>query len=685
MIKDVTLPSGSEPERLQSVNALNSLWLVGYHIIVSLCPSWSGFMQEALKGGIYDTSRVVVLPFINLDPNNLSTINSALHFAQHLCVKYGKSVCPVTFDQPLYIKAVDILEVSNDLKKVFVRLGGFHILMSFMGSIGNIMSGSGLEELWESVYGRGSVVHMMSGHAYSRALRAHFLTQAALGQILLQTPNCLEGTDTEQLKTLYEAPLVQNEDPDDVVEEQCVKQVTDTIGRLCHQVAEKGRTLITKSEVGTLEVGANSVEIRETYKVFSLNTRPSYHGEILGKNVSAADNAGNDDLVLLDSFHMLSDVVALIVGFASVRISKWRTQKNTFGWARAEVLGALVNAVFLVALCFSILVEALKRLVEVEEIKDPKLLLIVGVLGLLVNIVGLFLFHNHGHSHGGHGHGHSHGGPDEHTESDNLMQKQKFNGSVMNREALGSDEESENVIEIEMVLPKKAIASGSQLNMRGVFLHVLGDALGSIIVVISALVIWFGEGKWVYYMDPGMSIVMVCIILSTTIPLLKESGFILLQTVPTHIQVTDIKEKIEKITGVLAVHEFHVWQLAGNRIIASAHLRCHNLKEYMSIASTIKDLFHNEGIHSTTIQPEFVDVEESALPDSSCMLACGPDKHCYPDTCCPKPKPKSNSEEPGGSGEQTTVRHRGGDSGNENEVQDRTEIHLNIDETSGNK
>lgn len=79
-----------------------------------------------------------------------------------------------------------------------------------------------------------------------------------------------------------------------------------------------------------------------------------------------------------------------------MQISKWRTQKNTFGWARAEVLGALVNAVFLVALCFSILVEALKRLVEVEEIKDPKLLLIVGVLGLLVNIVGLFLFHNHG-------------------------------------------------------------------------------------------------------------------------------------------------------------------------------------------------------------------------------------------------------------------------------------------------
>ena len=75
----------------------------------------------------------------------------------------------MTFDQPLYIKAVGIVSTSDDLKKVNVRLGGFHLLMTFKGSIGNIMEGSGLEELWESV-------HTMSGHAYSRALRAHFRT-----------------------------------------------------------------------------------------------------------------------------------------------------------------------------------------------------------------------------------------------------------------------------------------------------------------------------------------------------------------------------------------------------------------------------------------------------------------------------------------------------------------------------
>ena len=62
-----------------------------------------------------------------------------------------------------------------------------------------------------------------------------------------------------------------------------------------------------------------------------------------------------------------------------------------------------------------------------------------------------------------------------------------------------------------------------------------------------------------------------------------------------------------QVEGVLAVHEFHVWQLAGNRIIASAHIRCLNLRDYMRIAEEVKSFFHNEGIHSTTIQPEFVE------------------------------------------------------------------------------
>lgn len=122
--------------------------------------------------------------------------------------------------------------------------------------------------------------------------------------------------------------------------------------------------------------------------------------------------ATNSMALVADSFHMLSDVMSLIIGFVALRYSKrsQRTDRNTFGWQRAEVLGALVNAVFLIALCFSILVESMKRLVETESIHNPNLVLIVGGAGLFINVVGLAMFHQHGHghSHGGNGHGHSH-------------------------------------------------------------------------------------------------------------------------------------------------------------------------------------------------------------------------------------------------------------------------------------
>lgn len=82
--------------------------------------------------------------------------------------------------------------------------------------------------------------------------------------------------------------------------------------------------------------------------------------------------------------------------------------------------------------------------------------------------------------------------------------------------------------------------NSTHMNMRGAFLHVLSDALGSIIVVISALVVWKTEWKYRYYMDPALSILLVILILNSVWPLLRESALILLQTVPTHIQVSII-------------------------------------------------------------------------------------------------------------------------------------------------
>lgn len=227
-------------------------------------------------------------------------------------------------------------------------------------------------------------------------------------------------------------------------------------------------------------------------------------------------------------------------------------------------------------------------------------------------------------------------------------------------------------------------SSSSQLNMRGVFLHVLGDALGSVIVVVNAIIFTFvwqpcepgttcnntctanthcGDDNpllnhtqqnttstpvsiagpcWVLYLDPTLCLIMVCILLYTTYPLLKESALILLQTVPKQIDVSLLSARLRQIDGVLAVHELHIWQLAGSRIIATAHIKCRDPASYMSVAKRLKAFFHDEGIHATTIQPEFVMVSSESHA-SLCELSCR--TQCAAKLCCQNAKAPDNKNE----------------------------------------
>ncbi|XP_042630227.1 zinc transporter 1 [Cyprinus carpio] len=405
--------------------------------------------------------------------------------------------------------------------------------------------------------------------------------------------------------------------------------------------------------------------------------------------------------MLSDSFHMLSDVIALIVALIAVSFAETAraTSKNTYGWIRAEVMGALVNAVFLTALCFTIVLEAVERYTLPHEIENPRVVIWVGVAGLLVNVLGLFLFHGHagfgghGHSHGGHSHLHKTNRrefekPKAHEEEYNLMinsnSSQGYQTSELNSDSLnikitakGSLEDLDHSSE-----------SSSQMNMRGVFLHVFGDALGSVIVVVNALIFTFvwtpchsdeicfnpcrsshltehqhvnttvlSQSKtpdrmprtvsvagpcWVLYLDPTLCLIMVCILLYTAFPLLKESALILLQTVPKQIDMHKLNGRLRRLDGVMAVHDLHIWQLAGSRIIATVHIKCTDPASYMDIAKRIKDIFHDEGIHATTVQPEFSLISEGS-GDSQCELSCR--NQCKPKLCCnPTKRAKPVSE-----------------------------------------
>ncbi|KAG0946141.1 hypothetical protein G6F57_002788 [Rhizopus arrhizus] len=279
--------------------------------------------------------------------------------------------------------------------------------------------------------------------------------------------------------------------------------------------------------------------------------------------------------LIADSFHMLNDLLSMCVALWAIKVASI-TKHNpnySYGWQRAEILGALVNGVFLLALCFTILIDSIERFASPETIKDPLLVLIVGSAGLVANIVGLFLFHEHGHSHG---HDHEHG----HSQSATIE-----NGKEGTHHG------------------------GGHLNMRGIFLHVLGDALGNIGVIASALFIWLTPFDWRFYFDPLISIIITIIIFTSALPLVRQTASILLQGVPKSVPLSDVHNSLLKVEGVISVHELHVWQLSDTKLIASLHVLLQSREKYMASASGIRKLLHEFGIHSATIQPEFIEEE----------------------------------------------------------------------------
>jgi len=393
--------------------------------------------------------------------------------------------------------------------------------------------------------------------------------------------------------------------------------------------------------------------------------------------------------LVADSFHMLNDVISLLVGLWAVKVASQKTNSKTYtyGWQRAETLGALINGVFLVALCLSIFLEAIQRFVEPQDVSHPVIILIVGSCGLLSNIVGLFLFHDHGHgghSHGGHSHGndahshaeegHSHGiDAHDHAVADergniadvlpqnrvgfpsNLTQSpskatakknkrhsrshsrnyatideiyvhpSSFRNSIIESSRAHdgeADDEDNDVVEDEEPTEQTSLLSkpkshGSHdhshadLNMRGVFLHVLGDALGNIGVIATALFIWLTDYSWRMYADPAVSLLITVIILLSALPLCKAASRILLQAVPENLSIDDITDDITDLTGIVSCHHLHVWQLSDTKLIASLHVQVdfdfkgQGSARYMDLARQIRECLHQYGIHSSTIQPEF--------------------------------------------------------------------------------
>ncbi|KAI1170651.1 cation efflux protein [Nemania sp. FL0916] len=326
--------------------------------------------------------------------------------------------------------------------------------------------------------------------------------------------------------------------------------------------------------------------------------------------------------LLADAFHYLNDLIGFIIALAAIIVSERAKspQDFSFGWARAQLLGAFFNGVFLLALGLSIFLQSIERFISIQPVENPKLVLIIGSIGLTLNILSATLLHeHHGHDHGGHGHGHghdhahsvsgSHGHDHDHEHEHSHSHSHDNIEAAIPSAHISSDdipltpisahaEHRHTIVKLQ--------APGRDLGMMGVLVHVMGDALNNLAVIIAALVIWLTSSPARFYADPGVSTAIAILILLSAIPLVKNSGKILMQSAPRGVDLEDVKHDLEKIPGIESVHELHIWRLDQRKAIASAHVVVSNneMTDFMDQAKTVKECLHAYGIHSATLQPE---------------------------------------------------------------------------------
>ncbi|XP_077478190.1 proton-coupled zinc antiporter SLC30A5 isoform X2 [Stigmatopora argus] len=289
--------------------------------------------------------------------------------------------------------------------------------------------------------------------------------------------------------------------------------------------------------------------------------------------------------LISDGFHMLFDCSALVLGLFAALMTRWKaTRIFSYGYGRVEILSGFINGLFLMVIAFFVFMESVTRLVDPPNI-NTDMLTPVSVGGLLVNLVGICAF-SHAHSHGGkscsgHDHGHSHHG---HSHAD-----QGHGGHGHSHGGHGHSHSSGG--------------GGMNANMRGVYLHVLADTLGSVGVIISTILIrQFG---WLIA-DPICSLFIATLIFLSVIPLLKDACEVLLLRIPPEHEkeLNNALHKIEKIEGVLSFRDPHFWRHSASVVAGTIHLQVMLDVVEQRIVQQVTAILKDAGVNNLSVQVE---------------------------------------------------------------------------------
>ncbi|XP_061554170.1 proton-coupled zinc antiporter SLC30A5 isoform X1 [Phycodurus eques] len=299
--------------------------------------------------------------------------------------------------------------------------------------------------------------------------------------------------------------------------------------------------------------------------------------------------------LISDGFHMLFDCSALVLGLFAALMTRWKaTRIFSYGYGRVEILSGFINGLFLMVIAFFVFVESVTRLVDPPNI-NTDMLTPVSVGGLLVNLVGICAF-SHAHSHGGkscsgHDHGHSHHGH-SHGDHSHGSHGHSHGGHGHGGHGHGGHGHSHS-----------SGGGGMNANMRGVFLHILADTLGSIGVIISTILIrQFG---WLIA-DPICSLFIATLIFLSVIPLLKDACEVLLLRIPPEHEkeLNNALQKLEKIEGVLSYRDPHFWRHSANMIAGTIHLQIMSDVVEQRIIQQVTTILKDAGVNNLSVQVE---------------------------------------------------------------------------------
>ncbi|HEY5145363.1 MAG TPA: cation diffusion facilitator family transporter [Polyangiaceae bacterium] len=253
-----------------------------------------------------------------------------------------------------------------------------------------------------------------------------------------------------------------------------------------------------------------------------------------------------------DALHLLMDILALGVSLFAMRLAVRRpTPRFTFGLRRAEPVAAIFSAVLVLGTVVFIVIEAVDAL-QGRAPPRPGIMLAVASMALVVNGLSAWLLHGvigHAHAHprdpdnpddrGGHDHGHGHDHDHDHDHD---------HGHGHSAGARG----------------------GHALNLRGAWLHLVGDTLGAVAALVAALIIRFGGQPSA---DPIASFIVAAILVVGALRLGRDATLVLLEAAPPHLPVETIRLVVTSSPGVLAVHDLHVWTLGAGHDAITVHVR----------------------------------------------------------------------------------------------------------------